>query len=333
MPLKTIPPREGKTKNWSIRGTYLGVYVDRSSGSPRKSVAKRKLTEIQGQIERGEFSGAAKDTFLGAAIAYMKGGGEKRYLKPLIDYFGAEPIARIDQAAIDQAAAKLYPPGVTEDATPHNATLNRQVYTPVSAILRAAGKPLLLSRPKQPKGNMNWLEPHEAAVWLGAASLKLRRLTIHLLYTGCRITETCDLLGRNMNLRQALAYVGETKNGDPRAVHIPPALMAELRRMTFKPNERVYGYRDRWEIYDDWNPLRDELDFPEWWTPHAACHTWATWMRQYAAQDLRGLLGTGRWRDLKSVLRYQHVVTSEESRAADLLPDLEKRWTKDKDSA
>ena len=333
MPLKVVEPREGKTKNWYIRGTYLGIYVDRSSGSPRKSVAKRKLAKIQGQIERGEFSGAAKDTFLGAAIAYMKGGGEKRYLKPLIEYFGAEPLARIDQAAIDQAAARLYPPGVTEEATPHNATLNRQVYTPVSSVLRAAGKPLLLSRPKQPKGNLDWIEPGEAAVWLEAAPLKLKRFTQHLLYTGCRITETCDLRGRSINLRQSLAYVGMTKNGDPRAVHLPPALKAVLRDMKLSPGERVYGYRDRWEVYDDWNPLRSELDFPKWWTPHTACHTWATWMRQYAAQDLRGLLGTGRWRDLKSVLRYQHVVTSQESRAADLLPNLENPWTKDKDRA
>ncbi len=33
MPLKLIPPREGKSPNFTVRGTYLGQYVDRSAGS------------------------------------------------------------------------------------------------------------------------------------------------------------------------------------------------------------------------------------------------------------------------------------------------------------
>ena len=60
----------------------------------------------------------------------------------------------------------------------------------------------------------------------------------------------------------------------------------------------------------------------DWVTPHVLCHTWATWMRRYAGTDLRGLIATGRWRDLKSVARYQHAVQTEESRAADLLPSV-----------
>jgi hypothetical protein len=43
-------------------------------------------------------------------------------------------------------------------------------------------------------------------------------------------------------------------------------------------------------------------------------------MRRYAGLDTRGLLGTTRWKDAKSAARYEHVVVSEESRKADLLP-------------
>ena len=41
MPLKLIKPREGKSPNWSIRGTHLKVYVDRSSGTDRQTLARR----------------------------------------------------------------------------------------------------------------------------------------------------------------------------------------------------------------------------------------------------------------------------------------------------
>jgi hypothetical protein len=33
MPIKLKPPREGKSPNYSIRGTYLGVYVDETTGT------------------------------------------------------------------------------------------------------------------------------------------------------------------------------------------------------------------------------------------------------------------------------------------------------------
>jgi 23S rRNA maturation-related 3'-5' exoribonuclease YhaM len=43
MPLKLIPPRKGKTPYWSVRGTYLGQYVDRSTKAVRRAVAKQVL--------------------------------------------------------------------------------------------------------------------------------------------------------------------------------------------------------------------------------------------------------------------------------------------------
>ena len=69
MPLKLIPPREGKSPNWTIRGTYLGRYVERSSGSPKRAVAVKALARIQGEIERGQFSERGEATFASAVGA------------------------------------------------------------------------------------------------------------------------------------------------------------------------------------------------------------------------------------------------------------------------
>ena len=41
----------------------------------------------------------------------MKAGGDNRFLGPLIQYFGNTPLEEIDQVAIDNAAAEIYPEG------------------------------------------------------------------------------------------------------------------------------------------------------------------------------------------------------------------------------
>jgi hypothetical protein len=48
-------------------------------------------------------------------------------------------------------------------------------------------------------------------------------------------------------------------------------------------------------------------------------------MRRYASLDVQGLLAIDRWKDAASARRYQHVVVSEESRKAELLP-VENSW-------
>ena len=82
MPLKVIPPRAGKTPNYSIRGTYLGIAVDRSAGTPKKAVAERQLKKLEAAIERSEYPEKPKQpdapTFLSAAVAYMKAGRPRR---------------------------------------------------------------------------------------------------------------------------------------------------------------------------------------------------------------------------------------------------------------
>lgn len=40
VPLKLVPPKPGKTPNWYIRGTYLRVYVEESTGTPVEALAE-----------------------------------------------------------------------------------------------------------------------------------------------------------------------------------------------------------------------------------------------------------------------------------------------------
>jgi len=303
------------------------VYVERSSGSPDRREAEKARRRIEEEIERGELSGRREATFASAMTAYIAAGGEERFLDPLLERFGHTRLSEIDQAAIDAAAAGLYP-----DAGP--ATRNRQVYTPVQAVLRHAGVTILLRRPKGAQGRqrVEWLWPEQAGRLLQAAAdvdPEFGLFCAFLLYTGCRRGEAEGLLCDATSLADAFGWVPTTKNGDPRGVHLPPVLVAAMAnhpRGMDRSGEPVF------------RPLHPQTRYSQLYrararagadlaavTFHTLRHTWATWMRRYGGLDIDGLIGTGTWRDRKSAGRYTHVVASEESMRADRLPALEIR--------
>src|SRR5262249_36967616 len=116
MPLKLRPPRKGKTPNFEIRGTYLKVRVELSSGTDRRSLPGKRLRQSEECIEQhGQYpapepqSHSGEPTFLSAANAYLQGGGRRKYVAPLIRYFGETLLSEIDQKAIDTAATTLHP--------------------------------------------------------------------------------------------------------------------------------------------------------------------------------------------------------------------------------
>src|SRR3546814_15735275 len=117
----------------------------------------------------------------------MDGGGGRLYVQPLLDYFGNASLLRIDQGAIDLAAKTIKP-----NAT--NVTRNRQVYSPIAAILHHAAKRGLteyrkIERPRQPKGKIKWLRPAEAEKLIAAFNDTLRPLVSFLPGTGARTSE------------------------------------------------------------------------------------------------------------------------------------------------
>ena len=122
MPLKLIPPRPGKTPNYTIRGTYLRIYVERTTGTPDKQRAAQVLKDVKQSIERGEYAAKAEPaveaprppTFADAALAYLRADGEANYIGTIIEYEGEyairdKLIREIDQIMIDNCANAIYP--------------------------------------------------------------------------------------------------------------------------------------------------------------------------------------------------------------------------------
>src|SRR5688572_243073 len=71
MPWKLVPPREGKTPFWYVRGKYLGIALDRSTGTSERRAATTILGTWKRQAERGEYAkpdeAADPGSFLSAA--------------------------------------------------------------------------------------------------------------------------------------------------------------------------------------------------------------------------------------------------------------------------
>jgi len=376
MPLKLKPPRKGKTPYYSVRGTHLRVYVDRSTGTGDRKAADRIRRRWIDEIERGLYAdprgvnATADDTensrqqpqhlvtFLAAAIAYMKAGGDRRRMGPIIRHSGPMairdlPIDRIDQLAIDNAADDLFP-----NATPQ--TKNREFYTPVAAVLHRAGIDRRIKRPVGWKGSKStsWLEPEQAFRLFVAADAIDREfglLVRFLTYTGVRLGEALSACLRDLHLNERTLYVPDTKTGQPRPVYLPPVIVAALtaqgprptRPKAVKGGGLKIGVAGRSHIgagmpflqrgpeaklfrFHAGGRLRAMLTralkeaglaFPRRQGGfHVFCHTYGTWMHHYGQLDTFGLVRTNRWKHPDSADRYRHTKVSDEARRADLLP-------------
>lgn len=314
MPIKLYPPRGPRT-NWTARGTYLNVYVNRSTGTPKKAIAAKIRKEIEEDIERGRFSRRGDKTFASAVIKYVDAGGDTGYLRRLLAYFGEKPLVEIGQAEIDAAAVALYP-----NAPP--STRDRSVYTPTNAVLRHAGLKIGLRRPKGSRGTMatTWFWPEQAFALFAEAEKydpEFAALLIVLCYTGVRLNEALnpDTCWR---LADSFAYLPATKNTEPQAVFLPPVVVAALANL---PGWEGFRFAKGGHLYSLLRAaaFRAGIDLPDRRAFHILRHTYATWMRRYGGADLQGLLST-RWKDQKSVQRYTHVVVSEEAQRALSLP-------------
>jgi integrase len=322
MPLKLVPPRSGQSSNYRVRGTYLGVKVDRSTKAPGRAQAGKVLKEIEREIERGRFQKKLGPTFGDAVARYLRDGKDHRFVDRLLDRFEHTPIADIDQSAIEDAAHELYPA-----ASP--ATRNRQVFTPMSAILQHAGVDLRLRRPAGGNGaRRDFVFRQEQVEDLVAAAQaqepEFGLLLTFLLYTGCRLSEALSLQVEDVDLGASTAVVRDTKNGLDRRVHLPPVLLAALagHPQGLQRVGRVFRYHKGQRLYQRLERAAEAsgVVIPDGLGFHAFRHTWASWMRRYAGLDTTGLVATGAWLSADAARRYEHAVASEEAQRADLLP-------------
>jgi integrase len=343
MPLKLIPPRPEKSPNWTIRGTHLKVYVDKSSGTPRRSLARQIRDKLERAIEAGEYPTREvpprvdRPTFLSAAVSYLEAGKRRRYVAKLIKHFGETPIEEVDQAAIDKAALTVCRPGTGPGGR------NAAVYTPVSAILHHAGVEMKIKRPKGAKGRevTDWLTPEDASMIITAAAgfdIEFSLFLKTLVYTGLRPSEPLSWQREDLRLAESDAWTRRKKGGIASNVKLRDDLRDALgRHMATHERRRVFRFHQGGHLKHiltraklaglglpcparrptGWRQPPNRLTWVNFKTFR---HTWATWMRIYGGLDGIGLRATDNWRDLRSVARYSHAVPRDEWTKVEKLP-------------
>ncbi|CAN0445999.1 unnamed protein product, partial [Phaeothamnion confervicola] len=140
----TLKPYFKKERSkWYARGTYpvrdeSGVISRRRGfvghGSDTRVACQQECDRLSKEIERSVTSGPRAPTFADAALVYAKLGGDSRFLTDaLLLKLGPLPCDQITDAVMVAAADEVYP-----KCSP--ATINRQLHTPVIAVLRQASK-------------------------------------------------------------------------------------------------------------------------------------------------------------------------------------------------
>ena len=314
MPLKLVK-RHG-SESWYIRGTVRGVAVDESTKVTDKAFAETIRAKREWEILTRQIGGnRAVATFLEAAVSYMENGGEGRYVKPLIDYFKTTPLAQIGQAEVETCARRLAPSCAS-------STVNRRIFTPMSAIMTHAAKRKLcdkptFERPQQPRARVRWITYDEADVLIACCASHLAPLVTFMLFTGCRVAEALALDWRDVDLSRSHAAFLDTKNGDRRGTPLHPRALAALTGLSHRtgivfrrPDKRPYAPKDDGggQIKTAFNGACRRAGI-ENFHPHDCRHTWATW--HYAAnRDLGALMALGGWKTVAMVMRYSHVNAS-----------------------
>jgi integrase len=270
----------------------------------------------------------------------MQAGGRRKYVAPLIRYFGETLLSEIDQEAIDTAATTLRP-NVTA------ATRNVCVYSPISAIMHHAlgEKCPVIRRPKGAKGKIktDFMWPDDAFAIIKAADEIDAEFGLYLrflIYTGIRKSEGLALLTSDVKPEERAAWLRTSKNEDPRMLKLRLDLIGPLfDHLKGHEGERLFRFRDGGHFKHlltraklaacgmpcptrrptGWKPPAYRLSFVGF---HTFRHTWATWMRRYGGADLQSLAATDNWRDPRSVARYTHVIAREEWDRVESLPSL-----------
>lgn len=323
----TPKKRPGKSPYWVLRGTIKGRRVEVSRKWTTAAEARRAIPDVLAEYTSDQI-GEGGLTFRQAKKLYLEDCPGARFIDKLDRFFGDCLVKDITNAEMRRAANSLYP-----KAAP--ATIRRQLYTPMKAILNHAAEDDLCAAPrlKSPSGGSKRTEfflPDQADDLITAlmteANMFLPPLVTFLFGQGCRMGEALTLDGTDVSLVNRMAVLRSTKNGEERRVTLIPRVVAALSTLptigvpgpVFR---RLDGYPFR-SGKDNGGQIKKPftraveaigLDASRY-TPHVCRHSWATWF--YAqTKDVRRLQDEGGWKS-GEWQRYTKLVTPELGRSA-----------------
>lgn len=206
-------------KIWHYEFSLDGQRYRGTTGQTDKAEAKKVAERIKAQARLNKAEPDYNLSFAQCVAIYIKDGGEQRFLAPLVRHFAKHKVRDINGLVVREAAKTLYP-----DATP--ATWNRQVLTPVKAVINRAADnglcdPITVKRfpepvRQRPAADREWIDKFvEAALKLDMP--ETAAIVRFMFETGARVSEACRLEWKDVSIEGGRAFLRRTKT-EPRTV-------------------------------------------------------------------------------------------------------------------
>jgi integrase len=234
-----------------VPGQKVGIRVRESTGHARLRDAEDYRDKLRKEVlERAVNGPAATATFSTAVIMYVEKGGEKRFLKPLLERFGTLRLRDVTSDKVTALALEKY-----SHLSP--ASVKRQLYTPINAVMSKAckglGIPVIAFEPPKVERTTVVHAPEEwFPPFFKAAHFRIAAMVLFLTTTGARVGEACRLTVEDCHLEKLRVLLRKTKNGKPRMVPISETIAAAIQKFidldNLQPEDTVFGYADRWSV-------------------------------------------------------------------------------------
>lgn len=237
--------QESSSGIWYIRGTVRGRRVRESTGTcdaqTADAIRVKREAELLAESVHGRKVVATFAECVEHYLTMRDGGGNRRFLAPLVTAFGHVKARDINTLFLQQYVERTIPNHA-------NTSKNVMVINPTVTVLRCAARAGLCDvpvidryeeRPQKITGpGEGWLQEFMAK----CDRPKILAYVLLLTTTGCRGIDACRLRSEHVNREAGTAYLPETKNGESRTLQLSPAILDLLTQFEHSPCGRVFGF-------------------------------------------------------------------------------------------
>lgn len=309
MPL-TLYKRPGG-KIYHYRGTINGQRLRGSTGTAKKAVAERFISQLEEKQWKGDLDGpGAILRFSDAAMHYRQAQRSHRFLPLVEDYWKDTLVKEISSGAVRKAAMALYP-------NASGATRNRHVIVPTQAVINHAASLELCQRLKVERFPENY-KVKTPVTWewvcafMAASNPHLGALACFMFLTGARISEALDLQWADVDLAKRRSIIRQTKIGSERNAHLPVALVTAIANIEGdrNPAESVFKYSTRNTCAPQWKKACKRAGIP-FRSFHCCRHGFATALLHKGVDPIT-VAKLGGWKSAQHVFEtYGHAMTDD----------------------
>jgi len=293
-----------------VPGQAKGVRVRESAGTARLRDAEVYRDRLRQEVIDRATLGAAHDlTVADCAILYIEKGGEKRFLRPIIERFGDVRVRNLEAGAVSAFAQERF-----GHLSP--ASVKRFYYTPLNALLRRGCKehriaPISFEAPKVERAPVEEAPDDWFGPFFQAAHLRIAATVLFLTSTAARVSETCRLTPADCDFERGRAVLRRTKSGRSGLAVFDARLGDVMRRLIevdgTGPHERLFGYSNRWSVNQAIERVCAKAGLRYYSSHKLGRHSFAA---RFLASggSLLDLQGAGRWASIQVVAdTYGHL--------------------------